>query len=155
MSWVCLRTRPSREQWALQNVEAQGLQGYCPIGHCKRTDRTRPLFPSYIFAELSSDDHWWFLKGTFGVRNPVMDGAYPARVSAGVIAELRGRERNGLIEDPPEFVPGQLVHIVLGPLLGKSGRYCGMAPHDQVRLLLQMFGVMREVPVPRNRLQAG
>jgi hypothetical protein len=84
-------------------------------------------------------------------------GAFPARVPIGVIDELRGRERNGLIEveDPPEFAPGQLVHIVLGPLLGKSGRYCGMAPHDQVKLLLQMFGVMREVPVPRNRLQAG
>ena len=46
-----------------------------------------------------------------------MAGDAPVRVSDAVIAELRGRERDGLIELPkaPGLKPGDHVRIIAGP----------------------------------------
>ena len=48
-----------------------------------------------------------------GVIRLVMDGAVPARVPEAVIAEIRSRERNGLIEllKPRGLAPGMRVKV--------------------------------------------
>ena len=64
--------------------------------------------------------------GTLGL---IMDGLQPARVPDAVIAELRARECNGLIElpKPRGLRRGDQVRIIRGPFRGRAGLYAGMS----------------------------
>ena len=67
----------------------------------------RPLlFPGYCFVFIELQ--WHAARWSSGTLGLIMAGDAPARVSDAVIAELRGRERDGLIELPkaPELSPG-------------------------------------------------
>src|SRR5262249_11397299 len=58
-----------------------------------------------------------------GVVRLIMDGLLPARVPDAVIAEIRGRERNGLVELPKlrGLTPGTRVRVISGPLREQIG----------------------------------
>ena len=56
------------------------------------------------------------------MRRLVMDGPVPARVPDRVIAEIRSRERAGLIELPKlGLEPGMRVRVISGPLCEQIG----------------------------------
>lgn len=83
----------------------------------------------------------------------VLDGSRPAKVPDAVIDDLKKRERNGLIELPAaapacDFAFGDPVKIRSGPLVGLSGLFAGMAPHDRVCILLDLLGKRRSVTLP-------
>ena len=64
------------------------------------------LFPGYCFVFIELQ--WHAARWSPGRLGLIMVGDAPARVSDAVIAELRGRERDGLIELPkaPGLKPG-------------------------------------------------
>jgi transcription antitermination factor NusG len=85
-----------------------------------------PLFPGYLFLWVVYG--WWNARWAAGVRRLVMDGLVPARVPDRVIAEIRSRERGGLIELPKlRLEPGMRVKVLQGPL------------QDQIGLLGRLF----------------
>ena len=59
-----------------------------------------------------------------------------------VIAELKGRERSGLVELPPPrgFRCGDPVCITPGVFAGQLAVFDGMRPHERVAVLLQFLG---------------
>jgi hypothetical protein len=66
----------------------------------------------------------------------------PAKVPDRAIAELKGRERNGLVElpPPPGFHRGDTVRITRGILTGRLALFEGQRPHERVAVLLQLLG---------------
>ena len=52
----------------------------------------------------------------------------------------------------PEWLPGQGVRVMEGPLMGWEGVFVSAEGMDRVRLLLQLLGTCREVVVPRSQL---
>jgi transcriptional antiterminator RfaH len=72
----------------------------------------------------------------------VLDGDRPAKVPDRVIADLRSRERNGLVEvpPPPGFRRGDKVRIVRGPLSGLEGLVEGLRPQQRIEILLAVLG---------------
>ena len=77
-----------------------------------------------------------------GVIRLVLDGDRPARVPDRVIAELKRRERNGLVElpPPPGLRRGDRVRITRGVFAGQLGLYAGMRGHERVVVLLAVLG---------------
>jgi transcription antitermination factor NusG len=77
-----------------------------------------------------------------GILRLVLDGDRPAKVPDKVIAELKGRERNGLVELPPSpgFRCGDKVRIVRGPLTGLEGLVEGLRPQQRIEILLGALG---------------
>jgi transcription antitermination factor NusG len=69
-----------------------------------------------------------------------------------VIAELKGRERNGLVELPadPGFRRGDRVRITRGVFTGQLAVFDGMRSHERVAVLLQMLGSQRPVAVAKD-----
>jgi transcription antitermination factor NusG len=72
-----------------------------------------------------------------------MDGLGPAKVSDDVIADLRSREREGVIElpkPPLRFKPGDPVRVIRGPFVERVGLVQGLRGADRVAILLGSLG---------------
>ena len=77
----------------------------------------------------------------------IMDGLRPARVSDSIIAEIRARERGGLVELPKrnEICAGEVVRIMQGAFGGHLALYAEQRPHERVLVLLELFGGQQRV----------
>jgi transcriptional antiterminator RfaH len=137
---------PKREALATQCLALAGFEAYLPrlrerrVVRGRRVEASPPLFPGYCFIAIVLQ--WHGARWCPGVLNLLMDGERPARVPDAVIAELRGRERNGLVEltKPPRFRCGDRVRIVHGPFREHLALYAGQAAHERVAVLLQLLG---------------
>ena len=100
--WTAARYVLAQERLALHFLRLAGFEVYLPrlreqrIVRGRRVEVTPPLFPGYCFVVIELQWHAAHrAPGTLGL---VMNGGGPAHVPDSVIAELRSRERNGLIE---------------------------------------------------------
>jgi len=84
-----------------------------------------------------------------------MDGIGPARVPDSVIAEIRSREVNGLIEldPPPAFRRGARVRILRGPFSGCLAVFADMRPRERVEILLQLLGSEQRVTLAKKDIE--
>ena len=87
--WILLYTRRQAEEWAAVNLRRQGFETVLPM--VRSRGQLSPLFPRYLFAGLPEGDSARAMQHTFGVQYTVMCGMEPARVTAGIIAEIRAR----------------------------------------------------------------
>ena len=136
--WACALLEAHREKTALRFLTMAGYTAYCPMLGTKRG--AIPLFPGYAFV-LIADRGWWAARWSIAVRSIV--GTHigePARVPDRIIAELRSRERNGLIVLPqkPGLQRGDRIRVKYGPMAGHLGLYDGMRGAERV-----MFSVSR------------
>src|SRR5215831_13518511 len=160
MYWCCAQIEPRRERLAVHCLALAGYQVYQPLLREQRRHRGRevpatpPLFPGYAFVLIVSG--WWDARWSAGVRRLVMDGEQPARVPDEVIAEIRSRERNGLVElpKPRGFVPGMRVRVVSGPLSEQIGMLAVLRPHERVLVLLHLLGGQQKVELARGAIEA-
>src|SRR5262249_4840464 len=137
-----------------------GFEVYCPRLREQRRSfgrkivRTPLLFPGYAFVLVVSA--WWSARWSAGVRRLVMDGELPARVPDAVIAEIRSRGRNGLVElpKPRGLMPGTRVRVLQGPLQDHIGLLAALRPHERVLVLLQLLGGQQRVELARNAIAA-
>jgi hypothetical protein len=68
-----------------------------------------------------------------------------------IIADLKGSERNGLVDlpaPPPGLRPGDRVLAKRGPFQDQFGLYAGQAPRERVAVLLIWLGAQRSVELP-------
>jgi transcriptional antiterminator RfaH len=113
-------TDEASEALATHCLGLAGFQTYLPRLRERRIMRGRrievrpPLFPGYAFVVTLQ---WHGARWCPGVLSLIMAGDGPARVPDAVIAELRSRERDGLIElpKPRGLEPGDRVRIISGP----------------------------------------
>jgi transcriptional antiterminator RfaH len=142
--WACAQLETHRERLALHCLGLRGFEVYLPRIRLKRVTRRTPttaaLFPGYCFVAIELQ--WHAARWSPGITRLVLDGDRPAKVPDKVIAELKGRERGGLVELPadPGFRRGDRVRIVRGPLLGLEGLIEGLRPQQRVEILLAALG---------------
>jgi transcriptional antiterminator RfaH len=159
MFWCCAQIEPFRERLALHCLGLNGFEVYRPrlreqvrIRN-RKIVRTPPLFPGYTFVLIVS--RWWDARWSAGVRRLVMDGELPAKVSDAVIAEIRSRERNGLVELPKArgLTPGTRVRLISGPFCDRIGLVAGLRAHERVLVLLQLLGGQQRVELARAAIE--
>jgi transcriptional antiterminator RfaH len=160
MYWCCAQIEPFRERLALHCLDLNGFEVYCPRlreqirSRGRKIERRPLLFPGYAFVLVVSA--WWSARWSAGVRRIVMDGELPAKVPDDVIAEIRSRERNGLVElpKPRGLTPGTRVRVTSGLLCDQIGLLAVLRPHERVLVLLQMLGGQQRVELARNVIEA-
>jgi transcriptional antiterminator RfaH len=157
--WACAQLEPNRTALALHCLALAGFETYHPRlreqrrSHGRKILVTPSLFPGYAFVLVVSG--WWNARWAAGVRRLVMDGEQPARVPDPVIAEIRSRERSGLIELPRlRLAPGARVRVLQGPLQNHIGLLAALRPHERVLVLLQLLGGQQRVELARNAIEA-
>src|SRR5262249_3326431 len=159
MFLVCVQLEPNRTALALHCLALNGYEIYHPRlreGRRRRGRRitaTPSLFPGYAFVLIVSG--WWDARWATGVRRLVMDGLQPARVPNQVIAEIRSRECDGLIDLPKlRLQPGARVRVLQGPLQDQIGLLAALRPHERVLVLLQLLGGQQRIELARNAIEA-
>ena len=101
MYWCCAQTEPKCEAAATHFLGLGGYQVYCPRLQLVRPRHGRkdpPLFPGYLFVLITVG--WWSARWSPGVVRLLTAGDAPMPVPDALIAEIRSRERNGLVELP-------------------------------------------------------
>jgi transcriptional antiterminator RfaH len=157
--WCAARLQPRREALALHVL---GLNGYATYltrlrqqrrQHGRKIETRPPLFPGYAFVAIELQ--WHTARWAAGVIGLIMDGMQPARVPDGVIAEIRSRERNGLIElpQPRGLRRGDGVRIIGGPFSGRLAIFATMKPRERVEALLAMLGGERAVTLRKRDVE--
>jgi transcriptional antiterminator RfaH len=158
--WCAARLQARREGVATHFLGLAGFEVYLPRLRENRTIRGRkvatqpPLFPGYAFVLIVAQ--WYSARWCPGVLTLIMDGVGPARVPDRVIDEIRGRERDGLIElpKPPGLRRGDKVRIISGPFADHLALYDGMASHERVAVLLRVLGAQQRTELPANAVEA-
>lgn len=149
--WAVARLEPHRERLALHCLDLEGFKTYLPRlrewrrSHGRRIETRPPLFPGYAFFVVEAQ--WHAARWSVGVLGLIMDGLRPARVSDSIIAEIRARERGGLVELPKrnEICAGEVVRIMQGAFGGHLALYAEQRPHERVLVLLELFGGQQRV----------
>jgi transcriptional antiterminator RfaH len=125
----------------------RGFEVYLPRLRVKRITQPRKvstqapaLFPGYAFVLMELQ--WHAAHWSLGILRLVLDSDRPAKVPDKVIADLKGRECDGLVElpPPPSFQRGDPVRIVRGVFTGLLAPFEGQRPHECVAVLLQLLG---------------
>jgi transcription antitermination factor NusG len=114
--------------------------------------RRRRCFPGYAFVLIELQ--WHTARRAPGVTRIVLDGAAPARVPDAVIAEIRSRERGGLVGLPARFKRGDPVRILRGPFQGRLAIYAGMKPRERIEILLGLLGGQHRVVMAQGDVEA-
>ena len=159
MYWTCARLEPHRERLALHCLGLAGYVTYLPrlrerrLSHGRRIEVRPPLFPGYCFFVVEAQ--WHAARWSVGVLGLIMNGIQPARVADHIIADIRSRERGGLVELPqaPRLKTGDQVKILQGPLQGLCGLYQGQRPRERVLVLLALLGGQQRVELPKDAVE--
>jgi len=158
--WACAQTEPQREAAAQHFLQLGGYTVYLPRLRVIRLRRRRKvtvtpaLFPSYLFVQITNG--WWSARWCPGVMRLLTAGDAPMPVPDALIAEIRSRERGGLVELPRRdgLKAGDQVRILAGPFEGHFGLYAGMRPHERVLVLLALLGGQQRVELPKDSIEA-
>jgi transcription elongation factor/antiterminator RfaH len=156
--WFVVRTKTRKEDVAKVNLERRGVQVFLPrmreFGR-RRMTRVTPLFPGYLFVNVSLLASYYRVVWTPGVRTFVAFGEHPTPVQSAVIALLRGSgDANDVIETGPRFQVGDHVHIKDGPFAGLIAiieRPC--SPRGRVRVLLDFLRQGTRVDLPAGSVE--
>ncbi len=126
-NWLLLQVKPRQEIRALENLERQNGECYCPqiwvekLSRGKRVQVKEALFPGYLFINAQPEHNgltYTSIRSSRGVSKIVGFGLEPARVPAALIGQIKRREQADVaaINDLPQ--KGDMVNILEGPFKG-------------------------------------
>ncbi len=127
--WYAAATLPHKERVALENLNLQSFQAYCPlrkveVRHARKTRTIHvPVFRGYVFISIDpSAMRWRSINGTRGVRWLVSDKDGPIPIKPGVVETLlASTDEAGLLRFAPMFRQAIRSSLLPGRLLRDSG----------------------------------
>lgn len=162
--WIAVATHPNAEGQAVQNLNHQGYECYCPRTrvlrrHARRSETVeRPFFPGYLFVRLDlSRDRWRPIMHSRGVRTIVRFGEEPGVVPDGVVEGLMAREANEGLHPPPaseRLEVGQQVSLQGTPFDDFLCTVQSIEARDRVCVLLDLMRQQVRMLVPSGSVAA-
>jgi transcriptional antiterminator RfaH len=156
--WSVVNTHAHREQLAINNLNRQGFDAYCPVvvkrvRHARKfTVVQRAMFPGYLFVALDlSRDRWRPILSTYGVRRLICRGERPALLDPAFVDALKAREHDGVIAEPEDQLQiGQSVSMAGGYFEGLTAQIIELNANDRVTLLLNLLHGQIKATVPTS-----
>ena len=133
-NWLLLQVKPRQEMRALENLERQQGECYCPLIQFEKLSRGKrihveeALFPGYIFINFDpqkSNLTYTAIRSSRGVSKIVRFGEEPAKVPESLILQIKDCEKVSLPPSNASNLPqqGDRVIIVEGPFKGLQAVY--------------------------------
>ena len=113
----------------------------------KKSITQKKVFPGYLLVQMDlNDDSWYVVRNTPGVTGFVGSNARPIPLSSGEVDKILHRKGFEKPRPRTEFVEGQTVRVVSGPLADFTGVISEInLDQSKVKVLVSIFG--RETPV--------
>ena len=152
--WFVIRSKPRKEECALQNLARRGVEVFFPrilepVGWA--TDWTTvPLFPGYLFVHIDLPSTYHTVIWTPGVKGFVAFGEIPTAVQPGIVNFLRQEAGDdGVIRPTTRYHVGQSVRIKRGPFAGLIGIIEKPCPErGRIRVLMEFLRRETAVELP-------
>lgn len=159
-SWYLLQCKPRQDERAQINLLRQNYTIFCPkivsrrVVNGRSLQTVEPLFPGYLFIQLSRDDKWAPLRSTRGVSRIVDFNHGPAIVPDDVVEHLRTRcLKSSEVHTAQQFRPGETLQITRGPLSTLEGIFLTMLGDERVMILLHFLNREQPVRIPLTDIQ--
>ena len=158
--WYLLKTKTRQEKRAMENLERQYVECYCPevlvekIFRGKKSKIIEILFPGYLFVNFknpASSIH--SVKNTRGVESFVVFGGSPALVPFAVIKDLKEKTKpseNLLISNLPKR--GDKLKVIEGPFNGMSVVFFQPNGDQRAEVLLNMMNQQVKASIQYSNL---
>ncbi|MEE9390656.1 MAG: transcription termination/antitermination NusG family protein [Candidatus Aminicenantaceae bacterium] len=154
-NWFVLNTKPKKEFQVERLFTEGGIKVYNPkYMHDKKI---KPFFPGYGFIYFDFPLQYQLVRYTRGVKRVVGTQEGPIPIPEEVIAGLKSREINGLIEllkygEEPET--GDEIEVVEGPLKGLRGIFeKKLDDKDRVLILLNYVTYQGKLLIEKKKLK--
>ncbi|MDG1818262.1 MAG: transcription/translation regulatory transformer protein RfaH [Porticoccaceae bacterium] len=161
-SWFLLQTKSRQEARALENLERQGVDSFCPMVRVEKVSRgTRvvkeeALFPSYLFVNFNqSKVSATSVRSTRGVSHFVTCGGSPVVVPKNLIEQLRkrtGSNSDELVSDLPKI--GDQLQIIDGPFRGLNAVFTEIDGNQRAVVLVDLLNQQVKASLPFKSLTA-
>jgi transcriptional antiterminator RfaH len=125
-NWFLLQTKSRQESRAVENLERQGVESFCPlvrvekVSRGKRVVKEEVLFPGYLFVNFNQTKvSATTVRSTRGVSHFVTCGGSPTVVPDSLIEHLQMRSAFGddvLVSNIPKS--GDDLQVIEGPFKG-------------------------------------
>jgi transcriptional antiterminator RfaH len=159
-SWFLVQTKPQQEMRALENLQQQGVNAFCPqvlvekLLRGKRKVSKEVLFANYLFVEF--DDKAvsaLSINYTRGVNRIVSFGNTPSQVPAQLVAQLMEREEQSdqsMITELPE--KGENLEILDGPFRGLNAIFSQIDGDSRAIVLITILSQKVRAVMPLRNL---
>ena len=160
--WFLLKTKTRQEKRAMENLQRQHAECYCPevfvekIFRGKKSQVNEILFPGYLFVNFwNPESSIHSVNSTRGVQSFVSFGGAPARVPSALIRELKEKTKpseNLLISNLPKR--GVKLKVTDGPFNGLSVVFFQPNGDERAEVLLNMMNQEVKASIQYSNLVA-
>lgn len=159
LKWYLIQSKPGQAQRAAQELTNQGYEVFLPtlttekLKAGKRVEQIEPLFPGYVFIELSElNSNWRPIRSTRGVARLVSFGNAPAVVPDDVVELLREKARNQSVQVSLEA--NKPVNITEGPFKHLNAIFVEYDGEQRAFLLLELLGKWQRLSLPLTHIKS-
>ena len=160
--WYLIQTKPKQEDRAVENLELQGVNAFCPkvfvekIIRGKRKVLKEVLFPNYLFVQFDHDNvSALSINYTRGVNRIISFGNQPSTVPDELIAQLKKRvdqSNDNLISHLPE--KGEHLQVLDGPFKGLNAIFSHIEGDFRAAVFLSILKQKVKALLPLEHLKA-
>ena len=118
MNWIVVQTKSNNEDRACSNLVRQGYEVFLPkikkkkIIFNKLRRFYKPLFPGYIFVNLSNEQSYIKINNTFGVKKILMFGERICFLPIEIYSKIKFRCDNNDVCEVKNFCKGEKVSFL-------------------------------------------
>jgi transcriptional antiterminator RfaH len=154
-NWYLIKTKPRQEKKAIQNLQNQNYETFCPMAQIK--NKKVVLFPGYLFIFLDrKNQNWTPIKSTKGVSHFVRFGLAFAKTQNNIIEFIRSNQdlTYEKIIELDKFKSGDKIQITEGVFKNLIGIFQCYKADDRVMLLLKLLGNEQVLSFEKNKVIA-
>ena len=155
-NWLLLQVKPRQELRALESLERQKGECYCPqikvekISRGKHIQVEEALFPGYLFINAQPEQNgltYTSIRSSRGVSKIVGFGGEPIKIPEALIQQIKLREKASKACAKAENLPqtGDKINIIEGPFKGLQAIYS--QTHGQQRSIVLINLLHQQTPI--------
>lgn len=162
-NWFLLQTKSRQESRAVENLERQGVDSFCPMIRMEKISRgavivkQEVLFPSYLFVNFNQTSvSATTVRSTRGVSHFVTCAGSPVMVPDLLIEQLQKRADSGT-QDIHSNLPqsGDPIDVIEGPFKGLNAVFTQVDGNQRAVVLINILNQQVEASLPFTSLSSG
>lgn len=162
-NWLLLQVKPRQEMRALENLERQQAQCYCPLIQVEKLSRGKriqveeSLFSGYLFINAQPELNglsYTSIRSSRGVSKIVGFSAAPIVIPESLIQQFKLREGNSVAwkaENLPRA--GDKIYIIEGPFKGLQAVYSHTDGQQRAIVLINLLNQQAPTSLASTQIQ--